>query len=104
MSRVISNPALSLALTLHSRFSIDLSPFHFPQDPAHIFIGSKTTSLIGLDLQTGQNVGTFGTNRSTPLGVCKPDGEGLQGVDDEECESDIDDRPEDLLYIGQTGM
>lgn len=83
--------------------SIDLSPFHFPQDPAHIFIGSKTTSLVGLDLQTGQSVGTFGTNRSTPLGVCKPDGEGLHGMEDGECESDIDDRPEDLLYIGQTG-
>jgi hypothetical protein len=24
-------------------------------------------------------------------------------MEDGECESDIDDRPEDLLYIGQTG-
>lgn len=32
--------------------------------------------------------------------MCRPDGEGLH---EGECESDIDDRPEDLLYIGQTG-
>ena len=82
---------------------IDLSPFTFPQSPSHVFIGSKSTSLLGIDLQTGQSVGSFGTRKASSLGVCKPTGEGLQGIDEDECESDIDDRPEDLLYLGQTG-
>jgi serine/threonine-protein kinase/endoribonuclease IRE1 len=83
---------------------INRSPFSFPQEKSLIFIGSKTTSLMGIDLQSGQPIGSFGTLKSSGVGYCKPDekGDGLY-AEEEECESDIDERPEDLLFFGQTG-
>jgi hypothetical protein len=104
--------------------SIDLSPFTFPQEHSHVFIGSKTTSMRAIDLQTGQDVSSF----TPPSGKAGPDttpagyrgepeacdwnaewgfrskreaGRDANGVDGE-CESDIDERPEDKLFIGQT--
>ena len=38
---------------------IDLSPFTFPQSPSRIFTGSKQTSLLTLDLRTGEQVDYF---------------------------------------------
>lgn len=104
--------------------SIDLSPFTFPQEHSHVFIGSKTTSMRAIDLQTGQDVSSFtppsgkvgsdttpAAHRGSPE-ACdwnaewgfrnkREDGRDAKGVDGE-CESDIDDRPEDKLFIGQT--
>ncbi|KAI5454087.1 bifunctional endoribonuclease/protein kinase ire1 [Naganishia albida] len=90
---------------------IDLSPFTFPQEHSHVFIGSKTTSMRAIDLQTGQDVSSFSppqganvtahtaTTTTTPE-ACEWNAE--WGFREAECESDIDDRPEDKLFIGQT--
>ncbi|GHJ84180.1 hypothetical protein NliqN6_0582 [Naganishia liquefaciens] len=103
---------------------IDLSPFTFPQEHSHVFIGTKTTSMRAIDLQTGEDVSSFtppagkagldttpASARESPeacdwnaeWGFKGKKGEGRNAkIDDGECESDIDDRPEDKLFIGQT--
>ncbi|KAJ9120815.1 hypothetical protein QFC22_002749 [Naganishia vaughanmartiniae] len=106
---------------------IDLSPFTFPQEHSHVFIGSKTTSMRAIDLQTGQDVssftpptGTMKAESTSPASTRYPEacdwdadwGFKNKGVAErfdadgkkveEECESDIDDRPEDKLFVGQT--
>ncbi|KAJ9105294.1 hypothetical protein QFC21_001662 [Naganishia friedmannii] len=106
---------------------IDLSPFTFPQEHSHVFIGSKTTSMRAIDLQTGQDVSSFTpptgamkAESTSPASIRYPEacdwdadwGFKNKGIAErfdadgkkveEECESDIDDRPEDKLFIGQT--
>ncbi|KAJ9102214.1 hypothetical protein QFC20_005043 [Naganishia adeliensis] len=98
---------------------IDLSPFTFPQEHSHVFIGSKSTSMRAIDLQTGQDVSSFSpptgktsATETTPAGRPSPEAcewnaewgfreHGAEGTEGE-CESDIDERLEDKLFIGQT--
>jgi hypothetical protein len=85
---------------------IDLSPFTFPQEHSHVFIGSKTTSMRAIDLQTGQDVSSFSPpNATAQPPTASPDAcewNAEWGFREGECESDIDERPEDKLFIGQT--
>ena len=95
---------------------IDLSPFTFPQEHSHVFIGSKSTSMRAIDLQTGQDVSSFSPptgktpTETTPAGRPSPEAcewNAEWGFEERErpegeCESDIDERPEDKLFIGQT--
>lgn len=82
--------------TDHPYHRIDLSPFTFPQSPNRIFTGSKHTSLITIDLRTGQQLDCF----STPNPYAKLSKAGI-------CESDpLDDlegRPSrEILFVGRT--
>ncbi|WWC69578.1 uncharacterized protein I206_103521 [Kwoniella pini CBS 10737] len=75
---------------------IELSPFTFPHSPSRIFTGSKHTSLLTLDLRTGQQLdcfNSFGTNNSQC--VC----ENEDPLDDLEG-SNRSNR--DLLFVGRT--
>lgn len=79
---------------------VDMSPFVFPSQHAtsttadRMFVGSRTTSLIGLDLSTGRLVGEFGQGN----GWCEWRAPGLA----EAPEDEIRRRPQDLLYVGRT--
>lgn len=42
--------------------SIELSPFTFPHSPSRIFTGSKRTSLLTLDLRTGQQLDCYASS------------------------------------------
>lgn len=81
-------------LTLFS--SIDLSPFTFPHSPNRIFTGEKRTSLLSLDLRTGQQLDCFSAhgphdNLSSP-GIC-----------DNDILDDLEGRPRrDTLFVGRT--
>jgi serine/threonine-protein kinase/endoribonuclease IRE1 len=79
---------------------VALSPFTFPSDSSRMFAGRKETKLVGVDLKSGRLVGVFGSG----AGWCEWD-ERSQGRvrTDEECDEDIQRRPEDLLYIARTG-
>ncbi|WWC61241.1 uncharacterized protein I303_103822 [Kwoniella dejecticola CBS 10117] len=75
---------------------IELSPFTFPHSPSRVFTGSKHTSLLTLDLRTGQQLDcfkSFGTNNSH----CVCENEEL--LDDLEG-SNRSNR--DLLFVGRT--
>ncbi|OCF71965.1 IRE protein kinase [Kwoniella mangroviensis CBS 8886] len=75
---------------------IELSPFTFPHSPSRIFTGSKHTSLLTLDLRTGQQLdcfNSFGTNQSH----CVCENEEL--LDDLEGKSRSN---RDLLFVGRT--
>jgi hypothetical protein len=77
---------------------VDLSPFTFPSDDSRMFVGKRTTSLVGVDLASGKLVGVFGPE----AGWCEWNGK--QGIaKDEECEEGIQSRPRDMLYLGRTG-
>jgi hypothetical protein len=77
---------------------VDLSPFTFPSDDSRMFVGKRTTSLVGVDLQSGKLIGVFGPE----AGWCEWNGK--QGVPkDDECEDGIQTRPRDMLYLGRTG-
>ncbi|WWC85381.1 uncharacterized protein L201_000244 [Kwoniella dendrophila CBS 6074] len=78
---------------------IELSPFTFPHSPSRIFTGSKHTSLLTLDLRTGQQLdcyNSFGTNNSQHC-VCE----------NEELLDDLEGNGKsrsnrDLLFVGRT--
>jgi hypothetical protein len=84
---------------------VNLSPFRFPGDNSRMFSASKHTKFVGVDIKTGRLVGVFGSN----AGWCEWDeGDELSGGArkeriDEDCEEDIEKRPEDLLYMARTG-
>lgn len=84
---------------------VNLSPFRFPGDNSRMFSASKHTKFVGVDLKTGRLVGVFGSN----AGWCEWDegdelvGGGKKERDDQDCEEDIEKRPEDLLYMARTG-
>lgn len=78
---------------------IELSPFTFPHSPTRIFTGSKHTSLLTVDLRTGQQLDCFSSlsaNTSDPDNcVCESD----QLLDD------MDGRARsnaDILFVGRT--
>lgn len=74
---------------------IDLSPFTFPHEASHIFMGSKSSSLLAIDLQTGERVSDFAHDANC-------DFTSNEAWASPECESDIELRPEDKLFIGRT--
>ncbi|KAL7422169.1 bifunctional endoribonuclease/protein kinase ire1 [Cryptotrichosporon argae] len=80
---------------------VELSPFTFPHSPSRVFTGSKQTSLLTLDLRTGQQLDCFSSH--TPWN--------LSGDADraDMCETDaLDDleaharRAADTLFVGRT--
>ncbi len=77
--------------------SIDLSPFTFPNSPNRIFTGKKETSLLSLDLRTGQQLDCFNAhgpydNLSSSPQIC-----------DNDILDDLEGRPRrDTLFIGRT--
>lgn len=78
---------------------IELSPFTFPHSPTRIFTGSKHTSLITVDLRTGQQLDCFtslAANTSDPEScVCKND----QMLDDMDGRARTNS---DVLFVGRT--
>jgi hypothetical protein len=98
-------------------FSIDLSPFTFPQEQSHVFIGSRSTSLLAIDLQTGKSISSFGRKANIVDEDCLKRFEANvaeMGADvggesermkmaKSKCAKSIDERPEDKLLIGRTG-
>lgn len=106
---------------------VHLSPFTFPSDSSKMFVGKKDSHLIGIDLKNGQVVGVLkpdmlskplkGKGRDTCQIVdtlkdretCLKEGNG-QGSSSSKSEPDeasisdsIEQRPQDLLYVGRTG-
>ena len=79
---------------------IELSPFAFPHSPSRIFTGSKHTSLISIDLRTGQQIDCFASH-STNLSsygndcICEND----QLLDDLEGRARSN---RDVLFVGRT--
>ncbi|OXH37023.1 serine/threonine-protein kinase/endoribonuclease IRE1 [Cryptococcus neoformans] len=75
---------------------IELSPFTFPESPTQIFTGSKHTSLMSVDLRTGEQVDCF----SPTANLSQYDGSSV-------CD-DLDDlerrgsSQRDTLFIGRT--
>lgn len=76
---------------------IDLSPFTFPHEASHIFMGSKSSSLLAIDLQTGERVSDFAHDANCDFSTSNE-----VWASPPECESDIELRPEDKLFIGRT--
>lgn len=98
-----SSPVGSLQkLPLSMQQLVALSPFTFPSDSSRMFVGRKETKLVGVDLKTGRLVGVFGSG----AGWCEWDEEfnmGGSSKSGEECDEEIESRPEDLLYMARTG-
>lgn len=87
-------------LPLSMQQLVALSPFTFPSDSSRMFVGRKETKLVGVDLKTGRLVGVFGSG----AGWCEWDERKVGRVKtEEECEDEIERRPEDLLYMARTG-
>lgn len=87
-------------LPLSMQQLVALSPFTFPSDSSRMFVGRKETKLVGVDLKTGRLVGVFGSG----AGWCEWDEKKVGRVKtEEECEDEIERRPEDLLYMARTG-
>ena len=81
---------------------VNLEAFTFPTDDSRMFVGRKESKLVGVDLRTGRLVGVFGNGN----GWCEwdPDQDGADDrVRTEECDEQIQRRPEDLLYMAKTG-
>ncbi|BEI85390.1 hypothetical protein CcaverHIS002_0507910 [Cutaneotrichosporon cavernicola] len=74
---------------------IELAPFTFPHSPNRIFTGIKETSLLSLDLRTGQQLDCF--NARGPF-----DTPPVQSVCDNDILDDLEGRPRDTLFIGRT--
>ncbi|WWD15818.1 hypothetical protein CI109_100242 [Kwoniella shandongensis] len=78
---------------------IELSPFTFPHSPSRIFTGSKHTSLLTIDLRTGQQLDCFSALNAN-----------LSNYDDEDCVcdnvlNDLEGRgrsSRDTLFVGRT--
>jgi serine/threonine-protein kinase/endoribonuclease IRE1 len=80
--------------------SIELSPFTFPHSPSRIFTGSKHTSLLTLDLRTGQQLdcfSSFASNLSSPQDCTCDTTDDL--LDDLESTSRSN---RDILFVGRT--
>lgn len=80
---------------------VDMSPFVFPGNDLaadRMFVGSRTTSLVGVDLATGKLVGEFGPGN----GWCEWKDAGLSSDAAHADQDDIARRPRDLLYLGKT--
>ena len=78
---------------------IELSPFTFPHSPSRIFTGSKHTSLLTLDLRTGQQIDCFSSSGDLsqsriPNCVC-----GVDELDDLENQSRS---TTDIIFIGRS--
>ena len=87
-------------LPLSMQQLVTLSPFTFPSDSSRMFVASKDTKLVGVDLRTGRLVGVFGST----AGWCEWDARKEGRVrTEEECDEEISRRPEDLLYMARTG-
>jgi serine/threonine-protein kinase/endoribonuclease IRE1 len=84
--------------------SIELSPFTFPQSPSRIFTGSKHTSLLTLDLRTGQQLDTFGSRgHSHALNFSQFEEEGMCEDDDLLDDLEAQSRAqEDVLFVGRS--
>ena len=78
---------------------VDMSPLRLPGEAARLFVGRRTTSLIGVDVASGELAGVFGADN----GWCSwaPDSAPRRPPGD--CVSDIQQRPSDLLFLGRTG-
>ncbi|BGP18502.1 hypothetical protein JCM10213_001182 [Rhodosporidiobolus nylandii] len=87
-------------LPLSMQELVALSPFRFPGDSSRMFSASKNTRFVGVDLKTGRLVGVFGSN----AGWCEWDEtDELTGRKvDMDCDEDIEQRPQDLLYMART--
>ncbi|BGP50233.1 bifunctional endoribonuclease/protein kinase ire1 [Rhodotorula kratochvilovae] len=87
-------------LPLSMQELVTLSPFRFPGHASRMFSASKNTKFVGVDLKTGRLVGVFGSN----VGWCEWDDadELTAGGRTVDYEEDIDQRPEDLLYMART--
>ncbi|GAA5832713.1 hypothetical protein JCM11251_005732 [Rhodosporidiobolus azoricus] len=86
-------------LPLSMQELVALSPFRFPGHESRMFSASKHTRFVGVDLRTGRLVGVFGSN----AGWCEWDEtDELTGAKALDCEEDIEQRPEDLLYMART--
>ncbi|GAA6048876.1 hypothetical protein JCM3770_003663, partial [Rhodotorula araucariae] len=87
-------------LPLSMQELVTLSPFRFPGDASRMFSASKNTKFVGVDLKTGRLVGVFGSS----AGWCEWDDadELTAGGRTVDYEEDIDQRPEDLLYMART--
>jgi len=77
--------------------SIELSPFTFPHSPSRIFTGSKHTSLMTIDLRTGQQLDCFSALSENVTDNCVCENEQL--LDDLENRSRTDS---DILFVGRT--
>jgi serine/threonine-protein kinase/endoribonuclease IRE1 len=77
--------------------SIELSPFTFPHSPSRVFTGSKHTSLMTIDLRTGQQLDCFSTlsENNTQTCVCETD----RLLDDMEGHAR---QNSDILFVGRT--
>ncbi|ORX39751.1 hypothetical protein BD324DRAFT_614856 [Kockovaella imperatae] len=75
---------------------IDISPFTFPQSPSRIFTGSKQTSLLTIDLRTGEQVDYFSnSNLNFSSRTCAND-QMLDNMDRSTRSS------RDTLFVGRT--
>lgn len=100
------NAGSTVKLPLTLAELVDESPFVFPAsapgtNPDHqpddkMYVGSRSTSLVGVDLASGRLVGEFGQSN----GWCEWREPGL--ASGESYEEEIRRRPQDLLYIGRT--
>lgn len=85
-------------LPLSTQQIVELSPFSFPGDEDRLFVGSKETSMIILELETGRVKGTINTDKE-----CFWDDQ----PEDEEDESDASPPKRALrspvVHIGRTG-
>lgn len=89
-----------MAIQLIRLSRIEISPFTFPNSPERVFTGSKHTSLITLDIRTGQQLDCFSSFSSNSSNCdkhcnCQKDGE----LDDLEGLSRSD---KDILFVGRT--
>lgn len=97
--------ALSAELTC----SVELSPFTFPDSPSRVFTGSKSSSLLTIDLQTGEQIDSFSShNPNASLYARQVSTECIGNEDaldrlEKECRRDIEERPNDMLFVGRTG-
>lgn len=79
---------------------VDMSPLRIPGQASRLFVGRRTTSLIGVDLASGELAGVFGADD----GWCSWAPEAAPRRPSRDCESDIQQRPTDLLFLGRTGV
>ena len=78
---------------------VDMSPLRIPGQAARLFVGRRTTSLIGVDVASGELAGVFGADD----GWCSWAPESAPRRPSGDCDSDIQQRPADLLFLGRTG-
>lgn len=80
---------------------IELSPFTFRDSPSRIFTGSKHTSLLTLDLRTGQQLDCFASSSANLSTYAEDD---CTCADDESLD-DLEGKARsnrDMLFVGRT--